>query len=32
MPSLQRFAAASGRSQYLSTRIAREPFGVGLSG
>ena len=32
MPSLQRFAAASGRSQYLSTRIAREAFGVGLSG
>ena len=30
--SLQRFAAASGRSQYLSARIAREAFGLGLSG
>jgi hypothetical protein len=30
MPSLQRFAAASGRSHYLSARIAREAFGLGL--
>jgi hypothetical protein len=32
MPSLQRFAAASGRSRYLSARIARDAFGLGLSG